>query len=69
MGNWGGWTTEARADMTALVLLSTLLEKESVFSDHPLRPLSYWTKNVPRPQDERGDASNGAAALAGRDQH
>ena len=35
MGHEGPRTAGAREDMAAPVLLSTPLEKESVFSDHP----------------------------------
>ena len=35
LGNEGGWTTVSEAAGAATVLFSTMLEKESVFSERP----------------------------------
>jgi len=62
LGNTGRRTIVARVKMTALVLLSTILEKECVLSGHPRGRSRPGAGTCPVSHNKRDEARNAAAS-------
>ena len=62
LGNEGRRTVVARVNTTALVLLSTILEKECVLSGHPRDRSRPGAGTCPVSHNKRDDVRNAAAS-------